>query len=180
MIEITYQMILSTIQTIALIVGIVYYLTIMRNQQKTRELTLKSQEQTLETRQTQLFMQIYQQINTEEWWTKWAELINLDVPDYETFLVEFDHSINPSSFGKRGHVWYTYNVIGHLLQDGKMEVVNAWRLVGIMAVLQWEKWRDIILELRVKQSLPYYFSGFEYLYSELIRFRSEHPELATY
>ena len=64
MAEITYQMVLSTIQTIALVVGIVYYLTIMRNAQKTRELTLqsqeltrKAQEQSLETREAQLFMQ---------------------------------------------------------------------------------------------------------------------------
>jgi uncharacterized protein HemX len=61
MVEITYQMILSTLQTIALIVGIVYYLIIMRNTQKTRELslraqelTLKAQEQAKETRQAQL------------------------------------------------------------------------------------------------------------------------------
>ena len=52
-------MVLSTIQTIALVVGIIYYITIMRNQQKTRELTLKSQEQTLETRQTNILMNLY-------------------------------------------------------------------------------------------------------------------------
>ena len=46
MVEITYQMVLSTLQTIALIVGIAYYLIIMRNSQRTRELTLQSQELT--------------------------------------------------------------------------------------------------------------------------------------
>jgi len=35
MVEITYQMVLSTLQTIALIVGIAYYLIIMRNSQRT-------------------------------------------------------------------------------------------------------------------------------------------------
>jgi len=61
MAEITYQMILSTIQTIALIVGIIYYLTIMRNQQKTRNLALQAQENALQTRQSQLFMNVYNQ-----------------------------------------------------------------------------------------------------------------------
>ena len=42
MVEITSQMVLSTLQTIALIVGIAYYLTIMRNSQRTRELSLKA------------------------------------------------------------------------------------------------------------------------------------------
>ena len=77
MVEITYQMILSTIQTIALIVGIIYYITIMRNTQKTRELTLesqeltrKAQEQQLETRQAQMFMQIYNQSHNDPSFTK--------------------------------------------------------------------------------------------------------------
>ena len=61
MVILTYQMVLSTLQTVGLLVGIIYYLTIMRNQQRTRDLTLKAQEQTLRTRESQLFMNIYNQ-----------------------------------------------------------------------------------------------------------------------
>jgi len=64
--EITLPVILQIVQTTGIIVGIIYYLTIMRNTQKTRELTLqsqeltrKAQEQAAETRQTQLFMQLF-------------------------------------------------------------------------------------------------------------------------
>ena len=80
MVDVSYQMVLSTLQTIALIVGIFYYLTIMRNQQKTRELSLqaqeltlesqeltrKAQEQAVETRQAALFMSIYETFRTPE------------------------------------------------------------------------------------------------------------------
>jgi uncharacterized membrane-anchored protein YhcB (DUF1043 family) len=52
MVEITYQMVLSTLQTIALIVGIAYYLIIMRNSQRNQALALRAQEQALETRST--------------------------------------------------------------------------------------------------------------------------------
>jgi len=55
--EISYQLVLSTLQTVSLIVGVLYYLYIIRNSQKTRELALKAQEQTLETRQAQFYMQ---------------------------------------------------------------------------------------------------------------------------
>jgi hypothetical protein len=58
MVEITLPITLQIIQTLSLIIGIAYYLTIMRNSQKTRELTLNAQEQALETRQAQLFMQL--------------------------------------------------------------------------------------------------------------------------
>ena len=93
------------------------------------------------------------------------------------FLEKFDHSINPKSFGERGHVWYSYNILGHLLKDGKLPIEQVWRLAGIMAVLQWEKWRAIIYELREKQNLPTYFDGFEHLYNELIKYYQEHPFL---
>ena len=124
-------------------------------------------------------MQIYQQVNTEEFWAKSAELLNLEFANYDDYMLKFDHSINPESFGKRAHVWFSYNNLGLLLLDGQLEVDKVWRLAGIMSVLQWEKWRDIILEMREKQNLPTYFSGFEYLYNELLKYREEHPELAT-
>jgi hypothetical protein len=66
MAEITYQVVLNTLQTTGLLVGIFYYVMTLRNTQKTRELTLqsqeltrKAQEQAAETRQTQLFMQLF-------------------------------------------------------------------------------------------------------------------------
>jgi len=66
MVEITYQMVLSTLQTLGILVGIFYYVMTLRNQRKNQEislrkqeLTLKAQEQALETRQAQLFMNIY-------------------------------------------------------------------------------------------------------------------------
>jgi len=58
MVEITLPIILQIIQTVSLFVGVIYYITIMRNAQKTRELTLKAQEQALETRQAQMFLQM--------------------------------------------------------------------------------------------------------------------------
>ena len=63
MAEITYQMVLSTLQTVALVVGIIYYITIMRNQQKTRELTLKAQEEVEKSRKRELILQRFQSYN---------------------------------------------------------------------------------------------------------------------
>ena len=51
MAEITYQMVLSTLQTVGLLVGIFYYVITLRNQEKTRHASL--------------FMGVYQSINTE-------------------------------------------------------------------------------------------------------------------
>ena len=44
---------------LGLTASIVYYANILNNANKTRELQLKSQEQTLETRQTNILMNLY-------------------------------------------------------------------------------------------------------------------------
>ncbi len=84
-----------------------YYISTLRNAQKTQQLALES-------RQTQIFMQIYQQLNSEESFTTWAELMNLEVADYEEFLRKYDSVVNPKFFGKRTNIWWHYNTIGVL------------------------------------------------------------------
>jgi hypothetical protein len=92
MVEITLPIMLQIVQTVGILVGIIYYITIMRNQQRTRELTLesqelarKAQEQALETRKVQLFMQIYQDMNSTENLRIYSELINMEWEDWDDF-----------------------------------------------------------------------------------------------
>jgi len=179
MVEITYQMVLSTIQTVSLVVGIFYYITIMRNQQRTRELTLKAQEHATETRQTQIFMRLYEQINNAETYTSWAEIVNMDI-DNEEYLKGYDSSVNPVHFGKRVQWWFTFNTIGELLLLGIVESDLVHRLsIGPMVIVMWERWEHIIRANRVREKTPDNWNGFEHLYNEMIRLRTEreYPEI---
>lgn len=166
-------MVLSTLQTIGLLVGIVYYLTIIRNAQKTRVLSLKAQEQATKTRQIQIFMQIYQQLNSEETHKTWAELANLEI-NIEDYLQKYDSSVNPAHYAKRAILWYSFNTIGELLRMGIIDPVLLHRLsLGPMVNITWEKWADVIKELRVMHNAPDIWEGFEYLNNEMKRLRSE-------
>ena len=187
MVEITLSIVLQFVQTVGILVGIIYYLTIMRNAQKTRELTLqsqeltrKAQEQTLETRQTQIFMQIYQQLNSEESYKTSMELLYLDIKDYDEFLQKYDSSVNPTHYAKRAYIWYNYNTIGELLCTGIIEVDLLIRLhLDTRVIVMWEKWEDIIRATRVRENIPDIWDGFEYLYQEMKRFRESkgYPEI---
>ena len=164
---------LSVIRDLVAIFGVIagfsyYVLTVKANQ--------RNQQLQLETRQTQLFMQMYQQVNSENWWETWAMLMNLEVTDYDDFLEKFDHNVNPKNFGKRSYVWFSYNVLGNLLYDGKLEVHEINRLAGITSILQWDKLKDVILELREKQNISNYMKGFEYMVGELKKYREQHPD----
>ena len=145
----------------------------MRNQQRTRELALKAQEQATETRQTQIFMDIFEQLNSAETFTTWAEMVNLEI-DNEEYLQKYDSSVNPVHFGKRAHIWLLFNTVGELLQMGivKPELIQRLTL-NTMVIVMWEKWEHIIRETRVRENAPDIWNGFEYLYNETIRYREE-------
>jgi len=165
MVEITLPIILQLIQTFGILVGIVYYITIMRNQQKT-------QEQQLETRKTQIFMQIYQQLNSEESYKTQMELLYLEVKDNEEYLQKYDSSVNPAHYAKRAYTWYTYNSIGELLRMGIIDLDLLIRLqLDPQVILMWEKWEGIIRATRVRENIPDLWKGFEYLYDELKNYR---------
>ena len=172
-------MALSTVQTVSLVIGIVYYVTIMRNQQKTRELALKAQEHATETRQTEIFMRLYEQLNNAETYTSWAELVNQKV-DNEEYVRKYDSSVNPVHFGKRAHLWFTFNTVGELLLMGIVKPELIYRLtLNTMVIIMWERWEHVIRETRVRENTPEIWGGFEHLYNEMVRLREERglPEI---
>jgi hypothetical protein len=59
--QVTFQTLFQFLQTVGILVGVFYYIMTIKANQRNQELTLKAQEQALETRQTQIFMQIYNQ-----------------------------------------------------------------------------------------------------------------------
>ena len=173
--EITYQMVLSTLQTVGLIVGVFYYLYNMRNAQRTRNLALKAQEHAVETREAQLFMQIYSQINTIESQKAWAEILNMQWDDMQDFRRKYDSTNNPEAWGMRGHIWWSYTAIGHLLEKGLVDPELLYDTLGPMMMLQWNKWKEVIYDTRdeairrnAKGAMDM-FSGFEYLYNEMFK-----------
>ena len=155
---------------LGLTASIIYYASILRNANKTQQMQL-------ETRKAQLFMNIFQNINSEESHKTWADLMSEQFDGYNDWVTKYDHSLNAESFSKRTHIWYTYNCIGFLLQDGIIDIELANNVVGVFVILQWMKYGDLIKELREKQGLPRYYVGFEYLVDELMKYYEEYPDM---
>ena len=84
MVDITYQMVLSTLQTIALIVGIVYYITIMRNQNRSRQIQIMGS--------TTIMDLTY-------------DFANWDTDDYDVFMSEHGSEADPEGW-KALYVWF--------------------------------------------------------------------------
>ena len=178
MVEITYQMVLSTIQTLSLFVGVIYYITIMRNSQKTRELTLESQEQALETRQAQMFMQIYiESHNDPSFIEAMQRIMELEIHTYEEFLKVRENEKDKKAIAR---VAWFYEGVGVLVKEGYVDIRLIALLMTGMIQLWWERiYKFCIEEGREKGYAKRWMSEAEYLYDELMKYIEEHPELKT-
>ena len=170
--QVTFQTLFQFLQTVGILVGVFYYITTIRTNQRNQELTLKSQAHATETRESQLFMQLYQQLNSVESMTTWAEVMNIEVESFEDFMETHDSSVNPESFGKRGHIWWSYNAIGALVANGLIEIRLVGMLLGPMIISQWEKWVEVINGTREREGQGQW-GGFEYLYNEMVKLQGQ-------
>jgi hypothetical protein len=164
--QVNFQIIFQFLQTLGILVGVFYYITTIRANQRNQQLQL-------ETRETQLFMQIYQQLNSVDSMATWAEVMNLEVESFEDFLERYDSSVNPGSFGKRGHLWWSYNAIGAMVANERIDIRLVAMLLGPMIIAQWEKWEGIIRGTRDREESPGQWAGFEFLYKEMVRVRDQ-------
>ncbi len=179
MVEVTYQMVLSTLQTAGILVGIFYYIMTLRNTQKTRELTLESQElsrkaqqQAAETRQAQLFMQLYREYASEKLQKTYIELMQMEWQDLDDFAKKYDSGVSADSYAKRYGHWNWFNGIGLLLRKNLVDADIVYDTLGESgAIFMWNKFEPIIRANREEFNLPHHLTGFEYLAGEMKKMR---------
>jgi hypothetical protein len=189
MAEITYQMVLSTLQTAGLLVGIFYYIMTLRNTQKTRELTLQSQEltreaqqQALETRQAQLFMNIYNlKLNDPHFDDVLHRIESLRWKDWDEYQALFDYS-NPET--RDNHLAMStmmnfYQGVGVLVKLNLVDIRLISYLMSDSTRAFWEKVESIVEDAREHWYGPGFLVETEYLYHELVKYMEEHPEFET-
>jgi hypothetical protein len=177
MVEITYQMVLSTLQTLALIVGITYYLFIMRNSQRNQELARKAQEHAAETRQAQLFMQMYNRFR--------EDITPYELSVFTTKLSGFDEYLEKSKSDEEfrkvvNALFGFYEGLGVIVKKGYMDI----ELVALMWAGTTRMFYENIVEPIIEGGIKYYDyprwqSETIYVCKELIKYMDEHPELKT-
>ncbi len=176
MVEITYQVILSTLQTVGLLVGITYYITIMRNAQKTREMTLKAQEHATETRQAQLSMQLVNGWSQPHLVKARAFYQNLGATSYNEYVKLWS---NPET-EMQIRLWGSYcEGIGVLVRENYLDIKIVAGLIGGVVKNDWEKIRDHTYKMREMTGMPRAWIEWEYLYNVLMRYAEENPERSS-
>ena len=173
MAEISVQIVLSALQTVGLLMGIFYYIMTLRNAEKTRQLTLESQQQTLEARQTQLFLQFYSVAFSKEFLEQMDYLaVEWSKPEEFIAIITSDPEVN--------HAWLmmarTYESIGVLLKNEYFNIKLLAQFDTFQTIGSWNYWKEVVYYTR--KDYRRNWDHWEYLYDSLMQYLEEHPELA--
>ena len=161
-IQAAYYMVAAT----GVLVAAVYYVMTIRT-------TQRNLKENLETRQTQLYMQIYQQMSDEKFGKIYIDFMNMTWKDYDVFEKKYGSDEHPENYAKRWNLWYTCDGVGYILRRGKIDVETVTNLGGGFFVFVWEKSKDVIIEQRKKYGLPALLNNFEYPAGEVKRWSNE-------
>jgi hypothetical protein len=162
MAEITYQMILSTLQTAGLLVGISYYILSLRNQNRARK--------------TQLYLQMVNKFSHPDMNDAQGKFNDLEWSTAEDFIEDWRNPERRVTLGTLG-AWY--EGLGVLVKENLLDIrVVALLLTGLV-IQFWEKILPVIEEVREEFGSPRFWIENEYLYDQLKKYIKEHPDIQT-
>jgi hypothetical protein len=167
---ITLQTLLTYLTLISVPVGVFYHIMTLRN-------TRKNQELQLETRQAQLFMQIYNRFQSPEFQLNDYLFTQWEWKDFDDFEEKYGDA---ESYSKHMSAGCYYEGIGVLVQRGLIDVEIVDDLLSGYIIRFWEKFKPVNDVWRERLEWPQSYEWLEYLYNQIKPIVEEqHPELKT-
>jgi hypothetical protein len=156
-------------------IAAIFYVLNLRINQRNQELSLRNQQQNLETRQAQLFMGIYQSFYSKE------------LLDLEPILdkIKFETAEDYAELQKKGGREYKafgafggyYEGLGVLVRENLVDIRLVSQLMSGNIIWFWERFEHGWRESRRVLNWPRMCVEVEYLYDRIIDYGKEHPEL---
>jgi hypothetical protein len=161
---------------LGLTASIVYYTNILSNANKTRELQLKNQEQTLKTREITFFHNTLGTMISSSIGLKNMSIItNQKFSSYEEW--EQIHDNNPDY--REAWLWMftLLDLMGIYLKEGVIDIElfalsNPWYFISF-----WNQYEHIF-DKRKETYGASYFQNMKYFFDEFEKYMKKHPELA--
>ena len=127
-----------------------------------------------ETRQAQLFMDLYNNHITEPNIKMLIEMINLwEWEDYDDYISKYGIQNNLEASTKMRLYFANMEGIGVLCKKGLIDPELVYGSQYGSIIMMWEKFLPIIEEIRKRRNAPHIYEDPEYLYNEMIRMRNK-------
>jgi len=148
---------------LGVLVAAVYYVYNMRVNQKTMKTTL-------ETRQTQLFMQLLTLYNSRDFMNDYARVAyETQYENLEDWVKKYGPQTNREYWSSWGRVGRFFDGTGILVRKGLIDADLVIDEMRELILLTWDKVKPWVLEARVKMNSPHTWENFEFLAGEARR-----------
>jgi hypothetical protein len=148
------SMIRDLVAIFGVIAGFSYYVLVVRNAQKTRELALEAQK-------TQIFLQIYGTI-TPDLVDRVMNMNRWEFTDYDDFMEQYG-----DQYGEWESVLQRYNGMGLLAMKEQVDLDHIYKLLALPILGLWRNFEIVIRQRRKMFEIPELYEGIEYLYNEI-------------
>lgn len=152
----------SVVAAVGVMVGVVLAY------QEVRSLSRQRQTE-IETRQAQLFMDVFGHFYTEKFLSDENEILfQWKWKDFDEFWQKYGPETNAKAFNKWDSMGTYFRGVGVLVKRKLIDLDIVDELMGTSIRLHWEKSGPIITHFR-KHIWPHAYEWFEYLYNELLK-----------
>ena len=154
------QTVSIAIASASIVVAVVYYILQIQHQRKMRETEV-------ETRQAQLFMDVFNNFITKEKMRDENEVIfQWKWKDFEDFWEKYGPITNNEAFTKWDSLETYIKGVGVLVKRKLIDPDLVKDLMGTSIILHWERFGSIIKEIR-RSKWPHAYEWYEELYNEM-------------
>jgi len=158
------QTVLTYLTLISVPIGVFYHILTLYN-------TRKNQQLQLETRQAQLFMNLFQTYRSPEFVEIMDHVIyRLDIEDWDDAVEKIHPVLNPEMRVRWFSVGTFFEGLGVLVRRGLIDISLVDDSLGNTIKMLWEKMGPVETESRKRFEIPRLFDDFEYLYNEILRY----------
>ena len=150
-----------------------YYISTLRNAQRTQQLQL-------ETRQAQLFMQIFGRFNELSFVDQINEVrFQWSYSDTDDFTRKYGYNNNPKAWNTLNSIIWYFEGLGVLIYRELIKPELVDDLMSGVIITVWEKLKPSVDDMRTRYDWPTAGEWFEYLYNQIKTiYNKQHPEYA--
>ena len=150
----SFEFLAIIITGLGLTASITYYAMVLRNQNQTR--------------QAQLFMQIYSRFDDPDWMVNWGQVVRQwEWRDYEDWHSKYSPEMDIEAAAQYGSVAAYFEGIGVLVYKNLIDVDIVADLMSRNIMIFWEKMGPIIKERRIRYNNEYVWEWNEWLYNKM-------------
>ena len=166
------SLVFGGIQTTAIVVGIVLALMELRHMREERKIEL-------ETRQAQLFMQVYDRFSDTDFAESYVDVMyRWNWTDYDDFLKKYGPETDAQAYTRFVTMPNFFQGLGVLLKRKLIDPAMVLDLMPITITL-WEKIRPFAEIRRKHLNNPLLWKSWQYLYDEVKKYEKQQALLKT-